>query len=218
MFLGLVVTFTFDCRTFAERTKGSVGCQATLCACLRLFWNLVMNVTHLRMLEEFWKGWDFLSYSYSPPVTMQVLKVSESLFEGVPQGLLQTYVIAKLLFEGGEGPTIVQYLSIGSSVFGIGFAFATLGRGAQSPWRACFFLYIVVQALLRIAMLCCFIATLDATFDDVSDGVPSVWKFGYGLISCAACVASTLILNVRTRSDRVDRITPLAAIVIGSST
>ena len=199
MVLGMATTISFDVRTHMEHGK------PCFYRCCGFFMKLIKTVLHVRMAEEVYNGWKFLSQKFAPPVAVQVLKVSESLFEGVPQSLLQTYIIMKLAIDRGDDgrePTVTQYLSVASSVLGIGVAFATLGREPKPQWRLAFFLFMVVQALLRIVTLTLFVAVLfqQETTGGVQDAKRVLnfltLKALYLLASFVACAVAVL-LNVR---------------------
>ena len=152
----------------------------------------------MRYAEETFAGWKSMSAGYTPPMSMTVLKVCESLFEGVPQAFLQTYMIAKLAIADGveySEPTITQYFSVVSSVFGIGLSLATLGRGAAQMWRLAFLMFVAVQALLRIVTLCMLFAILAQQETD-ADMFMFKSKTLYLLASLVACLVAVL-LNVR---------------------
>ena len=193
----MITTIFFDVRTHMEHGK------PCFYRCCGFFKKVIKTVLHVRMAEEVAYGWKFLSQKFAPPVAVQVLKVSESLFEGVPQSLLQTYIIMKLAIRGDE-PTVTQYLSVASSVLGIGVAFATLGREPKPQWRLAFFLFVVVQALLRIVTLTLFFAIL---YQQETAAGAFQLKAMYLITSFAVCAVAVL-LNVRAPAFETSAITP----------
>ena len=76
------------------------------------------------------------------------MKLTEGLFEGVPQSLLQTYKVVDDMFDGKVVDNALGF-SILLSFVTIGMSLTTLQRKAQIQWRVPFFLYTMASAMVR---------------------------------------------------------------------
>ena len=109
---------------------------------------ILLNVTLTRMLAESWRALRFMRLGYSPPPGFDAARIAEGLFESVPQSLLQAYSAVEDMYAGNQVSNALM-LSIFTSFVTLGLSVATLGRAAAPLWRLSFFLFAVVQAMLR---------------------------------------------------------------------
>ena len=209
--LNILVTITFDDSDETQKGLKYLKDEAQQKSCERWwfkkwpwFRKCLWNILQVRMLKEARQGFIHVSHGYKPSPSMAWIHVSEGLFEATPQSILQTFVVAKLMFFKQQ-PTWLQLISVMSSTVAIGTAVANIGSNENSAqWKFAFSLYAMTQATLRVWTLCGFTLALQDTGVDSwdhanrTDLTPALSTVTFVLLSLAACFVSAR-LKVRTR-------------------